>query len=404
MGSATSTPALAANDLPPGYRFAGIACGIKASGKPDLALIVADQAVVAAGLYTTNQVVAAPVLLCRSRTPTDGVRAVVINSGNANACTGTQGEHDAMQMTQQVAEALGVPVESVLVMSTGVIGQTLPMDKITVGIGRVCTGLDHQQAAFHAAADAILTTDKTRKVAARSLTIGADTYRIAGMCKGAGMIAPNMATMLSVVLTDAPLSVEAAQRVLAFAVRHSFNRVSVDGHTSTNDTIILLARQSDQPLDALAVGQFQDVLTELCIELAKQLPADGEGALHVLQLKVSGAICETDAEQIARVVAASPLVKTAITGGDPNWGRIVSAAGVAGPKIDVSRTCLTILGVPVFLSGQPVAFDNVSLSQAMRAATLVDCELQVGDGPGEAVFWASDLTCDYVEFNSLYTT
>ncbi len=391
-------------DLPAGYRFAGVACGIKASGRADLSLIVSDQPVVAAGVFTTNQVVAAPVLLCKARTPSAAVRAVVVNSGNANACTGKQGEADAQQMTQWVADRLGIDAGAVLVMSTGVIGHALPMPKIQQGIAAAHQQLAASPDAFHRAADAILTTDKTRKLASRTVTIGKQTYQIAGMAKGAGMISPNMATMLATVMTDAPLAPQDAQSLLATAADLSFNRVSVDGHTSTNDTLLLLAQSSPEPLVEDDLQIFANALTEMCIELAKQLPADGEGTKHVLQLTVSGAASDEDAAVIARTVAASPLVKTALTGGDPNWGRIVSAAGYAGPPINVAQTCLTILDTPVFAEGQPVAFNAAELSQAMKAEPFVSVRLVVGSGPGQAKFWASDLTTDYVQFNSLYTT
>ncbi|SRR6056297_38120 len=395
---------LTEDQLPAGFRFAGVPCGIKASGRPDLTLIVADRPVVAAGVFTTNQIVAAPVLLCKARTPSASVRAVVVNSGNANACTGKQGEADAYQMTQWVAEQIGAPADAVLVMSTGIIGHALPMDKVRQGIAEAHAQLAATPSGFAAAADAILTTDKARKVSAKNVTIGDQTYRICGMAKGAGMIAPNMATMLAAVLTDAPLAPEDAQSLLATAADGSFNRVSVDGHTSTNDTLLLLAQASPQPLAGDDLETFRAALHAMCVELAKQLPADGEGAKHVLQLSVTGAVNDNDAEVIARAVGASPLVKTAITGGDPNWGRIVSAAGYAGPPIMVSQTSLSILGTTVFAQGQPVPFDAAALSRAMQAAPFVEVALVVGDGPGKTDFWASDLTTHYVEFNSLYTT
>ncbi|WP_153556519.1 bifunctional glutamate N-acetyltransferase/amino-acid acetyltransferase ArgJ [Roseimaritima sediminicola] len=390
--------------LPDGYRYAGVACGLKASGRADLSLIVSDQPVVAAGVYTTNQVVAAPVVWCRRRTPSDQIRAVVVNSGNANACTGQQGERDARQMAQWAAEQIGAEPETVLVMSTGVIGQHLPMEKVQQGIAAAGGQLQRSPEAFARSADAILTTDKSRKVAAREVVVEGRTYRIAAMAKGAGMISPNMATMLATVLTDAPLRPDVAQQLLRAAADVSFNRVSVDGHTSTNDTLLLLARAGQTPLEGAALETFSAALTELCIELAQQLPADGEGAQHVLQLTVAGAGSDQDAAKIARAVAASPLVKTAVTGGDPNWGRVVSAAGYAGPKIDVAKTCLEIIDTTVFRDGQPVAFDAAALSAAMKAAAVVPMRLVVGSGAGEATFWASDLTTEYVEFNSLYTT
>ncbi|QDS94182.1 Arginine biosynthesis bifunctional protein ArgJ [Roseimaritima multifibrata] len=396
--------AVQADDLPTGYRYAGVTCGIKKSGRPDLALIVSDRPAVAAAVYTTNQVVAAPVVLSRSRTPSANVRAVVINSGNANACTGEQGDRDAAQMTQWAADAIDADVQSVLVMSTGIIGHPMPMAKIQSGVTAAGDVLSHGADGFQAAADAILTTDQGRKVAAVDFKIGTHRYRIVGMAKGAGMIAPNMATMLATITTDAPLTTADAQQSLSVACDRSFNRVSVDGHTSTNDTVVLLAANEAETLSGDDFAAFQAALESLCIQLAKQLPADGEGALRIMHLSVRGAQSTDDAEQIARVVCASPLVKTAITGGDPNWGRIVSAAGYAGPKIEVNKTCLSILGQAVFEAGQPLKFDAAALSKAMKDSKSVKLDLTVGSGSGEAEFWASDLTNAYVDFNSLYTT
>lgn len=390
--------------LPAGFRFAATACGIKPSGKLDLSLIVADSPVRGAGVYTTNQIVAAPVLLCQNRTPSATIRAVVTNSGNANACTGDRGTQDALAMTEQVAAKIGCDPSGVLVMSTGMIGQTLPMQNVSTGIDDAVSKLADGDDAFLAAADGILTTDVDRKVASTQINIAGQTYCIAAMAKGAGMIAPNMATMLGVVLTDAPLSAETAAKVLKAAADVSFNRVSVDGHTSTNDTLLLLASGEGDALEGDGLDKFQSSVTDLCIELAKKLVADGEGASHVMAINVTGAASEADAELIAKTVAASPLVKTAITGGDPNWGRIVSAAGYAGPKIDPTKTSLKICGVAIYQDGTPQTFDEKTLSESMKAAKEVAIELQVGTGPGKAAYWSSDLTCDYVRFNSEYTT
>lgn len=402
--NAPAAAELAADDLPGGFRYAGVACGIKPSGRRDLSLILADGDVTAAGVYTQNQVVAAPVLLCRERTPSSAIRAVVVNSGNANACTGDSGRRDADQMTHWVARHAGCDRQAVLVMSTGVIGQRLPMAHVENGIQSAASSLGTDVAAFQRSADAILTTDRSRKIGATRVEVAGQEFRIAGMCKGAGMIAPNMATMLATVLTDAPLSPADAQDLLRRIANVSFNRVSVDGHTSTNDSLLLLASGRGEPLAGGALDAFAAALETLCVDLAKQLPADGEGARHVLELTVTGAASGPDAERIAREVAASPLVKTAITGGDPNWGRIVSAAGYAGPPLEIDQLALEILGTPVFASGQPVAFDAKSLSRRMQEADFVPVQLRVGNGPGEAMFWASDLTTDYVDFNSRYTT
>lgn len=397
-------PSETAPSLPRGFRFAGVTCGIKASRKLDLSLIVADRGVTAAGVYTQNQIVAAPVLLCRSRTPSTSIRAVVTNSGNANACTGEQGMQNAEAMCAQVAEVLGGDPQEVLVMSTGVIGKQLPMEKVQAGIADAHSRLAPDFDAFLLAADAICTTDQYRKIVFREIPLGDQTYRIAAMAKGAGMIAPNMATMLAVVLTDAPLSMDQASTCLSQAADKSFNRISVDGHTSTNDTMLLLASGEGQPLDAESFRHFQDALESLSIELAKLIVADGEGATHVMAIQVEGAANDQDAQVIAKTVAASPLVKTAITGGDPNWGRIVSAAGYAEAKIQPEQTCLKVCGQTIYHLGSPLSFDAAALSEQMKRSPEVLIELRVGDGPGIASYWASDLTTDYVQFNSEYTT
>ena len=390
--------------LPKGFSFSGIGCGIKESGKKDLSLIVADRPCTASGVYTRNQIVAAPVVLCRQRTPSSSIRAVVTNSGNANACTGTQGCLDAEEMCERVAKSLGCTADDVLVMSTGIIGQALPMEQIRDGISRAHQSLAIDGQAFLDSADAICTTDKTRKIASSEIQLAGNTYRVAAMAKGAGMIAPNMATMLSVILTDAPLSTAASQQVLSEAVNLSFNRVSVDGHTSTNDTVLLLSSGDGASLDGESLRALQDQVNSVAIKLGKMLVADGEGASHFMAISIRGAQSDQEAERIANAVGASPLVKTAITGGDPNWGRIVSAAGYSDATIEPARVSLTICQTMIYENGSPLPFDEGELSRLMKNQQEVPIELVVGNGPGEALLWASDLTTQYVQFNSEYTT
>lgn len=402
--SHAASHATSPSTLPPGFRFAGVACGIKPSGKPDLSLIVTDRPVVAAGVYTQNQIVAAPVVLCRDRTPSNVIRAVVTNSGNANACTGDQGIADAEAMALLVADRVGCSIREVLVMSTGVIGRRLPMDRVASGIEAAHAALGDDVAAFEAAAEAIRTTDVDRKTVVRTVTCGDKSYRIAAMAKGAGMIAPNMATTLGVVMTDAPLTPDSATEVLREVAGASFNRISVDGHTSTNDTLLLLSAADGDSLAEEPLRQFVNAATEACVDLAKRIVADGEGATHFFEIRVCGAASDGDADRIAATVAESPLVKTAITGGDPNWGRIVSAAGYADAKIEPNQIGLTILGIPIFENGTPLSFDAAALSRDMKGSREVKLELWVGPGPGTATRWASDLTTAYVEFNAEYTT
>jgi glutamate N-acetyltransferase/amino-acid N-acetyltransferase len=307
-------------------------------------------------------------------------------------------------MSEQVAELVGCQPSEVLVMSTGVIGKPLPMDKVGSGIASAYVQLSFSMESYLLAADAICTTDQYRKIVFRDVRLGDQEYRIAAMAKGAGMIAPNMATMLAVVLTDAPLTAGAAELALTRAADKSFNRISVDGHTSTNDTMLLLASGNGEPLTGDRLDAFQRELESLSIELAKLIVADGEGATHVLAIHVEGADNDRDAHQIAKTVAASPLVKTAIHGGDPNWGRIVSAAGYADAKIHPELTCLRICGQTIYHLGTPLSFDAGVLSRQMKQSPEVLIQLRVGDGPGAASYWSSDLTTDYVRFNSEYTT
>ncbi len=398
--------------LPKGFRFAGVSAGIKSrAGAKDVALIVSDTPCTAAGVYTTNQIVAAPVVLSRSRTPSNRLRGIVINSGNANACTGTQGDKDAAEMTALAAKSVKLQGQSseqdFLVMSTGIIGRHLPMDKIRTGITQAATELGSSETHFLNAVDGIMTTDAFRKIADRTAWSSQGTHALVGMCKGAGMIGPKMATMLAIVVTDAPLDCFQAQRMLQAAANRSFNCISVEGHMSTNDSLVLLASTPTEDRPALSDADaaiFEAELTELCIELAKKIPDDGEGATHLIEIQIRGANTDADADAIARSIALSNLVKTAITGGDPNWGRIVSAAGYAGVPIQPKRTALKINGLPLFDAGEPLPFDAKTVSQSIRSQKLTLIELQVGLGPGTATHWTTDLNSEYVRFNSEYTT
>ncbi len=395
--------------LPKGFQFAGVSCGCKTeAGAKDVAVIVSQVPAVATGVYTQNQVVAAPVELCRSKTPTTDVRAVVVNSGNANACTGAQGTADAQRMCDLASEASGgeFTADQTLVMSTGIIGQFLPMANIEAGIRQATRGLAESEQAFLDASDGLLTTDVARKVATRRVELGQRVIHIAGMAKGAGMIGPNMATMLCCLLTDAPLGVNQAQRLLNDAAGKSFNNISVEGHTSTNDTMLLLAngQAGGAPLSEEEEVIFAGDLQSLCIELAKMIPADGEGASHLIEVSVTGAASEDEARQIAREVAGSNLVKTAVYGCDPNWGRIVSAAGYAGVPLDKRHLNLKLNGISLFEAGEPVTFDAPAASKSIRDHHTTRIELNVGNRSGQCVHWTSDLTVEYVRFNSEYTT
>lgn len=393
-------------DLPKSFRFAGHHCGIKKASKTeDLSLVVADHPCVAAGVYTRNQVVAAPVILDRQRTPSSNIRAVIVNSGNANACTGAQGMQDAVSFTELTAAEIGVSPEQVLVMSTGIIGEPLPMEIIRSGIPQTAARLGHGEEEFLAAARGITTTDTTTKTSSRSFDAGSgEPINIAGMAKGSGMIGPNMATMLGTILTDATLTPEIAQQLLGRFVDASFNSINVDGHTSTNDTVLFLASGQDQPLTGEPLEVFARHLEEVCIDLAKQIVTDGEGATHLVEIRIEGAQSDADARQMAEAIANSPLVKTAFAGNDPNWGRIVSAAGYAGPPMEIESTRLALNGTLLFEAGTPVAFEAKQVAASMQQNRDILVELRVGKGNGVCRYWTCDLTHEYVTINAEYHT
>ncbi len=291
-------------------------------------------------------------------------------------------------------------------MSTGIIGVHLPLEKIAAGISAAYEKLGTDDAAFMSAARGIMTTDKGPKTASRTLQVGGRTITISGMAKGAGMIGPNMATMLGLMLTDAVLTPADAQRVLKAVADESFNCISVEGHTSTNDSLVLLASGAvgGAPLAGDDLSLFQKALAEACIDVAKQIPSDGEGASHLIVLDIEGCATRTDARQIAETIADSALVKTAIAGGDPNWGRIVSAAGYAGVAFDPSQVNLSINGLSVYEKGAPAQFEPAVVSRSIKGSFETHIKLTIGYGPGAIRFWTSDLTVEYVKFNADYST
>jgi glutamate N-acetyltransferase/amino-acid N-acetyltransferase len=382
-------------------------CGVKQDhSKLDLSLIVSDRPAAAAGVYTKNLVFAASVGRNRSITPCSDVRAVVINSGNANACTGQRGDEDAEHISQSVANLIGCSSRQVLGLSTGVIGVFLPLEKIQAGIVRLATELGRDDAALERAARGMMTTDTVPKIASRTLSLGGQTATIAGVAKGAAMIGPNMATMLSVVFTDVALDPQRAQEWLSAAVDRSFNCISVDGHMSTNDTVLLLANGAavNGPPQGPYAETFRTALNEVCTELAKAIPTDGEGATHLVTIELSGASSQQAAHRLAKSVAESPLVKTAIAGADPNWGRIVSALGYAGVEFDPAQVALDVNGHRLFEAGAPVSFNAATVSAAIRDQRDTLIRLTVGQGPGQIRFWTTDLTAEYVRLNADYTT
>ncbi|WP_156478576.1 bifunctional glutamate N-acetyltransferase/amino-acid acetyltransferase ArgJ [Anaerosporomusa subterranea] len=391
---------------PQGFVAAGVKSGIKKSGKEDVALIVSQVPAAAAAVFTQNKMAAAPVLISRENAAKGKLRAIVVNSGCANACTGERGLIDARLMVTTTANLLGIAEDEVLVSSTGVIGVTLPMDKVLPGIEAAAAGLSvngHEQA-LHA----IMTTDTFPKVCAYELTLGDTTVKIGGVAKGAGMIHPNMATMLSYVTTDAAITAPVLQQALNAAVNKSFNMITIDGDTSTNDTLAVLANglAKNSLIDNVShpdYAAFCEALTNVLIELAKLVVRDGEGATKFLEVNVSGAASQEDAKTAAMAVAKSPLVKTAFFGEDPNWGRILCAVGYSGAQADPARTSLRIGGIPVVSAGLGVKPDLEALRTAMSASDIV-VEIELGIGDYAATVWTCDFSYDYVKINAEYHT
>ncbi|MCO5246578.1 MAG: bifunctional glutamate N-acetyltransferase/amino-acid acetyltransferase ArgJ [Anaerolineae bacterium] len=396
-----------------GFRFAGVSCGIKPKTAAygdralDLALIVSDQPCNAAGVFTQNQFPAAPVLFDKKTLAANarGIRAVVINAGNANACTGEQGLKDAAASAHLVDTALDLPANATLVLSTGVIGLPLPMTRIEAGIraaavlARSETGQSSEGLAL--ASQAIMTTDTKPKTASRQ----AGQATLLGIAKGAAMIHPNMATLLAVVITDAAIQPDALQAILRRAAGRSFNAITVDGDQSTNDTLLVLANGLAGPVDAAA---FEQALTEVCQSLAQQMVRDAEGASKFVTVRVTGAANEAAARAVAKTVAASVLFKTAVYGGDPNWGRVLMAAGNSGVSIDPVRVALWFAGdggqpLQVVANGAPLTYSEAEAAAIFACADL-DVRLDLGAGGAKAAVWTSDLTHDYVTLNAHYRT
>lgn len=393
----------------PGFRVAAVQADIRDWEKPrnDLALIAADAPAAAAGVFTLNQVAAAPVKIDRKHLKASGgvARALLVNAGVANACTGAEGNANAMACVKTLSKALDAPANQILVASTGVIGRQLPMDRMQAGITAALGRLGKaKQGEF---ARAIMTTDTKVKQASVMLSDNGGSL-IAGACKGSGMIAPNMATMLGFVLTDAAISPKALAAAMDEVTAATFNTVIVDGDTSTNDSFFVLAsgvsgakridRASGKDFDRFVEGLYYVAYT-----LARAMAADGEGATKMVNVNVTGARNRKDAVEVARTIAQSPLVKTAMFGNDPNWGRIVAAAGRSNAKVDESRVTIRLCGKDMFVDGAPLDFDKKALSKKMRAKEL-DLEVELGLGEGCASVLTCDFSYDYVKINADYTT
>ncbi len=387
-----------------GFRAAGVSAGIKPSGKPDLMLLVADAPAQAAAVFTTNKVIAAPVIVSKEHLARSGgtVRAIVVNSGCANACTGDSGLRDARAMAEDTARLVGCPVEQVLVASTGVIGVALPMDKVRAGIPQAFGALGTDQGP--AAARAIMTTDLSPKEAATRIVVDGREASIGGMCKGAGMIEPMMATMLGFVTTDAAVPGALLDRALREAVDQSFNAITVDGDSSTNDCVLLLASgASGVAIDESSYRTFVDGLTAVCRELALAIVRGGEGATKLVTVNVTGAASAAEARQAAKVIANSLLVKTAIHGGDPNWGRLICAAGRAGVAFDAARAAVTMGSLVLFKDGQPHDELAPAAADYLKGADLT-IGVDLGSGSASSTVWTCDLSAEYVRINADYRT
>jgi glutamate N-acetyltransferase / amino-acid N-acetyltransferase len=395
--------------LPDGFRFAATACGLKKTGALDLGLISSDVPASAAAVFTQNLVVAAPVVLSKKHLKVSGgrVRALIVNSGNANCATGTAGYTASLRTVQETAQRLNCKPEEVFVCSTGVIGVLLPVEKILRALPGITRNRRPSARSFAEFSLAICTTDTRPKTEDASFRMGGKRVRLIGCAKGAGMIHPNMATTLAFVATDANISPSLLQRTLRDVTSRTFNSISIDGDTSTNDTLLVLANGA-AGAPAIKAGSsahraFIRALEEVCQSLALQIVADGEGAQRVIEIEVRGAKTEVTAHRIAQTIATSPLVKTAFAGGDPNWGRIYAAAGRAGVEFDPTRVDIHMAGIPVLRRGQPLHFNERAASNRLLEKT-VHIVVDLHAGRSSARYWTCDFTAEYVRINASYRT
>lgn len=395
---------------PRGFVAAAVAAGIKQSGRPDLVLVAADRDCAAAGVFTRNRVPAAPVRLDRETLAASpaALRGVLINAGNANACTGAPGLANAREMQRLAAAAIGGQPEQFLIMSTGVIGVPLPMERVRAGVVALAPLL--AAGGGPAAAEAIMTTDTRPKRVAVAVELPGGRVTIGGMAKGAGMIHPNMATLLGVLTTDAAMAPDLLDASLREAVAVSFNAISIDGDTSTNDSVVLLANGASgvAVADPESYSRFTAALTELCRQLAQMIVRDGEGATRFVTLVVTGAESAADARRAADTIATSPLVKTAFAGGDPNWGRIMMAAGRSGAALDPARLALWVEApgaapLQLVAGGTPTGYAEADAA-AVFAQPEFTVRLDLGLGDGTATLWTTDLSHEYVSINADYRT
>ncbi|MFC4601648.1 bifunctional ornithine acetyltransferase/N-acetylglutamate synthase [Cohnella hongkongensis] len=393
---------------PRGFKAGGLHCGLKKTERHDLGVIACEAPAAAAAVYTTNLFQAAPLLITREALAKGGVlRAVVVNSGNANACTGEQGESDAREMQANAAEALGVSKDEVAVASTGVIGELLKMDRVNAGIAKLPGRLRSDEQGSDDFCQAILTTDLVKKTSCVELTVDGKPVRIGGAAKGSGMIHPNMATMLGFVTTDAKIGATLLQEVLREVTNVSFNMITVDGDTSTNDMLVAmasgLADHRELTRQHPDFPAFADGLRHVCTELAKAIARDGEGATKLIETTVSGADSDDAAQAIAKTIIGSSLVKSAVYGADANWGRIIAAVGRAGVPVNVATVDIRLGDIVVLEQSRPVSFDEEQALEYLKGDT-VAIHVDLHMGSGKATAWGCDLTYDYVRINAAYRT
>jgi glutamate N-acetyltransferase/amino-acid N-acetyltransferase len=397
---------------PRGFLAAGVACGIKKSGKPDLALLVCPNGAKAAAVFTTNKIVSAAVTVSKKHIKSRSISAVVVNSGNANACTGQTGIKNAMTMCSETARQISIEnqkpkIENVVVASTGVIGEQLPIKKITAGISKAIDKLSTSASAGLDFAKAIMTTDTKAKQAVRKIEISGAKITIAGTVKGAGMIAPNMATTLCFITTDVAIAKPLLAKALKVAIGNSLNKLTVDGHQSTNDTAIILASglAGNHPIVSRCprYKKFARALAALCDNLAKQMALDAEGATRMFKVIVKGAATKADAAKAARAIADYPLVKCAVHGGDPNWGRIICAAGSTGVELNPDKLSCKLGDITVFKNGSPKKFDAKKASKVV-SQTEHTITVDLGVGNYNDFCYGCDMSAEYVRINADYHT
>ncbi len=389
--------------IPEGYRFSVAQAGIKYNDRNDMGLIFSEKPAQVAGVFTKNLIKAAPVMITRRRVRKGRARAILVNSGNANACTGKRGTEDALELSRELAERLNLPENDILIASTGVIGTALPVDRMKAAIPDLITKLSPQR--LPELAKAIMTTDTFEKLFSTTFTVGRKSFTLTGVAKGAGMIAPDMATMLSFIMTDATVSTDALRRALREVVEDTFNSITVDGDMSTNDTVLVMANGAkESPIISKKYYRvFRDALYEVMDALARMIASDGEGATRLVTIIVNGAVTKKDARKAALSIANSPLVKTAIYGRDANWGRIMAALGRSGARVTEEKTAISINGIEIVKNGLSTGRDEEA-QRSMSDQHEVIIRVSLGIGKQSYRVYTCDLTEEYIRINAEYRT